>query len=176
MQRIVHQVFFGINGETLKDHLLFEKSIRSIKKINPKIKHVLWSEEDCLNLVKENFPEYVDFYLNMRYDIQRMDYIRNVILYCYGGIYVDLDMICLKSLDELFEKKFFIHSLRHIKPKHSEFVLNDLMGSEKGFKFWKILIDKTVENYKEKEKIEVYDTWKARFVLQTTGPKFLSRV
>jgi len=174
--KIVHQIFFNLRDEKIEDIPLFQKSIESIKKHNPNVKHILWDEEMCLNLMIKDFPEYLYFYVNMRYDIQRIDYIRNVILHSFGGIYVDLDMICLKNIDDLFKKRFFIHSLRHLKPNHSEFVLNDLMGSEKGFKFWKILLDRTVDNYKEKESIEVYNTWKARFVLQTTGPKFLSRI
>ena len=172
----IHQIFWNIQGKELNEIPLFEQSIKSIKDNNPDAEHILWSRSDCQKLMKNKLPEYLEFYNNMRYDIQRLDFMRAAILYCEGGIYVDLDLVCLKNLNPLFEYKFFIHSLRHIKPKLTEYVNNDLMGSKKGFRFWKILMDESQENYAEKEKIEVYQTWKARFVLQNTGPRFVGRI
>tara|TARA_Y100000592_G_scaffold41131_1_gene65155 strand:- start:24 stop:734 length:711 start_codon:yes stop_codon:yes gene_type:complete len=172
----IHQIFWNIQGKELDEIPLFVQSIKSIKEKNPDTKHILWSKADCEKLIKNKLPEYLDFYNEMKYDIQRLDFMRAAILYCEGGIYVDLDLICLKNIDKLFTYKFFIHSLRHIKPKLTEYVSNDFMGSKKGFRFWKILMDESKENYADKMKIEVYQTWKARFVLQTTGPRFVGRI
>jgi len=176
MRKKIHQIFWNIQGKELNEFPLFERSIKSIKEKNPDAEHILWSKEGCQNVIEKRLPEHLYFYNNLKYDIQRLDFIRAVILYCEGGIYVDLDLICLKNIDKLFEHKFFIHSHRHIKPKSNEYVCNDLMGSEKGFRFWKILMDESKENYAEKEKIKVYQNWKARFVLQTTGPRFVGRI
>jgi len=147
MRKKIHQIFWNIQGKELNEFPLFERSIKSIKEKNPDAEHILWSKEGCQNVIEKRLPEHLYFYNNLKYDIQRLDFIRAVILYCEGGIYVDLDLICLKNIDKLFEHKFFIHSHRHIKPKSNEYVCNDLMGSEKGFRFWKILMDESKENY-----------------------------
>jgi hypothetical protein len=50
------------------------------------------------------------------------------------------------------------------------------MGSVKGFKLWKIVMDICPINYHKKINMEVYSVRKARFVLHTTGPSFFSKI
>jgi len=171
----IHQIYFNWHNKELEEIELFRKSVESVKEKNPDFEHKVWTEEECLNLVEKEFPEYKDFYLNFRYPIQKVDFIRWCILYTFGGIYMDLDMHCIKNFEPLRNNKILFHSIRHIVPDHSEFVINDLMASVPKYRLWKLILSKCVRNYKEKESIDVYDTWKGRFVLQTTGPKFISR-
>ena len=84
-------------------------------------------------------------------------------------------MLTIKKFDKLLDSRFIIHSIRHLVTNHNEFVLNDFMASEPKFKFWKVALKYLLINYKEKDSMEIYKTWKGRFVVQTTGPKFLSR-
>ncbi len=60
--------------------------------------------------VKENYPELYETYKGYKYPIQRCDAFRYMVLYKYGGIYIDLDIGCKKRLDELLK-----HSLVLVK-------------------------------------------------------------
>jgi len=172
--KIIHQVYFNLSNRKLEEIDIFYNSHKIAKK-QKGFEYKLWTEESCLNLVKNDFSEYLNFYNNFRYEIQKIDFIRFCILYKHGGVYVDLDMEILKPLDSLIQnKKFIFHNIRDAKPNYS-FVENDLMGSIKESSLWKDIIKKCVENYQEKLKIKVYETWKGRFILQTTGPYFLAR-
>tara|TARA_R110002020_G_scaffold56888_3_gene156966 strand:+ start:460 stop:1158 length:699 start_codon:yes stop_codon:yes gene_type:complete len=171
----IHQIFFNW-GKPINEIELFKKSIETLKKENPEFEHKLWNEDECLEMVKNNFPEYLYFYLKLRHNIQRVDFARFCILYIEGGFYIDLDMHCIKNFTPLLNNKLILQTNRHLIPKHPEFIINDFMATQKEFIFWKIVMKECVINYKEKEKIDVYKTWKGRFVLQTTGPRFLSRV
>ena len=65
----------------------------------------MWSDEDNRELVETSFPELLSFYDSLRHTILRVDLIRYMILYTHGGIYADLDVESLKSLDPLLEDR-----------------------------------------------------------------------
>ena len=172
--KIIHQIFFNIQEKELEEFEIFEKSIESLKNTNKDYEYILWNEKSSRDLLKENFPEYLSFYDNLRFPIQRIDFIRFVILYVYGGFYVDLDMIAIKNFDPLIKNKIIFHNIKDVKPIYS-FIENDFIGSEKNLNLWKGAMEECLLNYKEKLKIKIYEKWKGRFILQTTGPRFLSR-
>lgn len=60
-----------------------------------------------VELVDSYFPEWANLYHSLPFNIQRLDMIRYMILYCHGGVYVDLDIECFKSIDPLVENKSF---------------------------------------------------------------------
>tara|TARA_R100001443_G_scaffold36876_1_gene50679 strand:- start:346 stop:1047 length:702 start_codon:yes stop_codon:yes gene_type:complete len=171
----IHQIYFNWDNKPIDEIKLFKTSIDLAKEKNKDYEYKLWSRKHCEELIQHKYPAYKDFYKYMRYDIQRVDFIRFCILHSEGGFYMDLDMHTIKNFDPLLNERIIMQSNRHMIPKHPEFVMNDFMASEKGFKFWELVMQECKENYKDKQKIEVYNTWKGRFVLQTTGPRFLSR-
>lgn len=174
--KIIHQIYFNLHNKELYEIDLFKKSSDKIQELHPDYKYILWTEYACDKLVKEKLPEQYNFYKSMRYDIQRIDYMRFVILYIYGGIYSDLDLIPIQKFDRVLNKPFFVNTLKKLIPNHNESVQNDFMGSVKGFKLWDILIKNCENNYNKKASMSVYNVRKARFVLQTTGPRYFSRI
>jgi mannosyltransferase OCH1-like enzyme len=78
---------------------------QSIIKNNPDYEYKLFTDEDNRNIVKQYFPDFLEYYDSFEYNIQRADAIRYMILYLYGGIYVDLDYICNKSFDNIILDK-----------------------------------------------------------------------
>ncbi|QDP51099.1 MAG: putative uncharacterized glycosyltransferase [Prokaryotic dsDNA virus sp.] len=172
----IHQIYFDLHGKDISEIPLFNESHSRIKNLYPDFEYKLWSEEECDELIKNNLPKEYDFYKSMRYDIQRIDYVRFVILYFLGGVYVDLDLIPIRRINDILDRPFFSYSLRGLIPNHNEFVQNDFMGSKKGFELWKVLIDNCQKNYKAKSDMEVYNVRKARFVLYTTGPRYMGKI
>ena len=55
-----------------------------------------WTDEMNLQLVKESYPSLLETYIGYEYPIQRADSIRYMILHKFGGVYLDLDIGCLK--------------------------------------------------------------------------------
>ena len=128
-----------------------------------------------VELVDSYFPEWANLYHSLPFNIQRLDMIRYMILYCHGGVYVDLDIECFKSIDPLVENKSFFLGME--PPEHwvcfngskQRVVGNAFMGSSNNHKGWlRILsdIDFTVKNRIYRDDI----------VLNTTGPYMLSRL
>jgi len=173
--KIIHQIYFDLGGGKLENNEIFRKSSEKFRSIRG-YKYKLWDRESCERLIRDFGERIYNFYEGLRYDIQRLDFARLCILYKYGGIYFDLDMIPLRrSLRKLVEgRKYVFHNIRGIKPNYS-YIENDIMGSVKGDNFWLELIEYCMSEYRRKEKMEIYEVWKGRFVLQTTGPKLISR-
>ena len=49
--------------------------------------------------------------------MQKADIIRLILVYLYGGFYMDMDMYCLKKLDGLLEFKLVLGEERTITKK-----------------------------------------------------------
>ncbi|KAB5583562.1 glycosyltransferase family 32 protein [Coniochaeta sp. 2T2.1] len=73
----------------------FERWSRTCREKHPDWEWVLWTDEDNLELVRRYFPWLVDTYLSLPGDIYRVDLARNLYLYLFGGVYLDLDTECL---------------------------------------------------------------------------------
>tara|TARA_R110001632_G_scaffold39236_2_gene98269 strand:+ start:1016 stop:1675 length:660 start_codon:yes stop_codon:yes gene_type:complete len=171
--KIIHQIYFDMTGKGIDYFPMFVKS-REICQGYSDYEYILWDEKKCLKLISEDYPEYLSFYNSFRFEIQKIDFVRFCILHKYGGFYIDMDMYKLRSLDPLLSKQFVFHNIRYVQKNYS-FIENDFIGSESGSPLWLKVMKDCVSNYREKEAMSIYDTWKGRFVLQTTGPKFLSR-
>ena len=173
----IHQIFVNIGRGELKDIANFNIPYENTKHFCNENKRVniLWSKKDIENLLSE-YPEYKEFYFSMRYDIQRLDFARLLILYHYGGIYLDLDVnpIKGKNIAYLFDKEIFI--ARWNGGRNPKLPYNAILGCKKGNPLMKKAILHCIESYKVKSKMKIYDTWKARFVFQTTGHYPLHRI
>jgi len=171
----IHQIYFDLYGKPFGANKLFVESKKSLIDNHPDWKYKLWSEEECRVLIETEYPSLLDFYINLKYKIQQIDFMKCVILHNEGGFYIDLDSISLKPLDDLLHHTYLFNSMQHMTPA-PEIMNNDIMASEVNWEWWNILFDDIIPNYKEKIGIGVYETWKGRFILQTTGPRYLHRL
>lgn len=57
----------------------------------------LWNDDELLEFISKEFAWYKPHYLAYTRNIQRIDMARYFILYKYGGIYVDMDILCLRN-------------------------------------------------------------------------------
>ena len=172
---IVHQIFFNIGKGELKDIPRFYRCHKNNKSKCRKqgIQYKLWSRsmvEDLLDK-RENL-EYKRLYYDFSQDIMRIDFARYLILYRFGGIYIDLD-ICImnKSIKHLFKLPYFF-----VRWSDSHLPYNALLGTQKNNPLYKEILEHCKESYYEKRKQPIYESWKGRFVFQTTGHFMLQRV
>jgi hypothetical protein len=177
--KIIHQVFFDVGLGQLKDKPLYLKSIANMKKYNSKKngwKHMLWTKDKAIKLIKKDFPEYYEYYLKLPTEWYRMELVRYFAIARFGGFYVDLDIFCNKSLDSLCNNHYYIHSHQGRKWKgggHAVYAENNFFGFKPSV--LNELLDYSKKQFTEKSKIKVYETWKVRLMLQTVGVKMYAR-
>jgi inositol phosphorylceramide mannosyltransferase catalytic subunit len=102
--KIIHQIW--MQGE---DNIpqKFVPFIESIKQNHKTWQYKLWDEIQILVLLRSLKKEYKiwhDVYYKFNYLHQKVDFARYIILYIYGGIYIDIDVRSIKSLDPLINK------------------------------------------------------------------------
>lgn len=106
-------------------------------------KYILWNDEDLDNLVKQDYPEYWDFYENLPLHIIKIDFARFLILQKFGGIYVDMDMYCYENFYNNLNKNFCIIG----SSLENEIVQNSLMISNPQNNFCVFCIKKIIQNF-----------------------------
>ncbi|KAI9095103.1 hypothetical protein DFS34DRAFT_185994 [Phlyctochytrium arcticum] len=61
---------------------------------NPDWVHVVWDEVDMINFVTDVYPDILPYMLALRTLTERSDLWRYLVLFTYGGIFVDQDTYC----------------------------------------------------------------------------------
>ena len=172
--KLVHQIYWGFNdnGVLLKDIKEYKGAVdqNELYCLTNNIKYKMWNKKDIELLLVDKYPEYIDLYNEFRYDIQRADFIRYIILYEYGGVFIDCDVIFLKNCIpyDIFDREYFF-------VKSMGVIYNAIIGSKKHNNIFKLILNEIeMSIYKQEE--EIYKTWKGRLVFQTTGQSMLKRV
>lgn len=102
--KIVHQCWIG----DLKFLNHFEKSIENTKKHLKDYQYIFWTEETISSFIQDKYPKRVmDAYLSIRsgYEVVKADLFRYLIIYYYGGIYLDIKSSLTGNID-FFMKKY----------------------------------------------------------------------
>lgn len=128
----------------------------------PEYKHIMWYDEDLDNLILKDFPSFYEIYKSYEKNIQRIDIARYFILYKYGGIYADMDYMCMKNFYDLLPSDKV--SISESPYKNNEFLQNALMASNIKNDFWLKVIDEAIVRKDSNN------------VLFTTGPRLISHV
>jgi mannosyltransferase OCH1-like enzyme len=72
----------------------FQLAANSCIKFHPNYNYTLWTHEKILIWLKLHYPWFVSHYQSYRYDMQRVDAMKYLLLFHFGGIYIDLDIKC----------------------------------------------------------------------------------
>src|SRR5690348_13088623 len=75
--------------------------VDNLKSLHPDWTYILSTDEENEKLVKEEFPQYYEVWKNLPKKIQQVDAIKYMLIYKWGGFYIDLDMNVRKNLDAL---------------------------------------------------------------------------
>lgn len=82
-----------------------ENKINTFKNMNPDFTYKLYNDDDMDSFVNEHFPgEIAECYNRLNIIVAKVDFWRYLILYKYGGIYLDMDSSIEYSLDELIKE------------------------------------------------------------------------
>lgn len=158
--------------QTWKTHQVPDKwkaSPESIRHHCPDWSYRLMSDLQNLEFVQQEFPEYLSLYRSFDREIYRVDLVRYLLLYRYGGVYMDLDLKLKRPLDQLFKGH---HDLYLVRTPNLHGYTNAFMASRPGCPFWLRCIE---EIQRRSQNRPWYILGDLR-VLWTTGPGMITRV
>jgi hypothetical protein len=156
LPKIIHQQWKTKNipeGVYTKWHLKFKELFPE-----PEYKHMLWTDENAREMIKNDFPFFLQAYDNYEFGIQRADAARYFVLYKYGGLYADLDYEPLVNFWQHLPKDRV--ALVESPYLYNEKSQNSLMSSPIADPLWNETFALLIER-------------KDKPVLQATGPMFL---
>ena len=153
--KIIHQIWIG--PKKLPDS--YKKWMRTWVKYNPKYEYRLWRDEDILKLNMKNEKKYNESKnVGIKSDIARYE-----ILNIYGGIYVDTDFECLKSIPKYLHHYDFVSSIIFdFKPV----IANGFIMSKKN----SILVENIIQNLN----LEISSN-NIEYIINNSGPGLLTK-
>src|SRR5437016_13659698 len=93
---IIHQTWKTKTGLSER-HALWRASFQQA---NPGFSHPLYDDADNLALVAERAVSLLPAYQVFPLEIYRVDMVRTLYLFFFGGFYADLDFQCLRPFDK----------------------------------------------------------------------------
>ena len=108
--KIIHQIQIGDVNKPFSGKVL--EWMNRTKAVNKDYEHRLWSSKQELEaFVAEKYPNILVAYKMLPFDIQRVDLARLLILHEFGGVYVDIDVECLRPFEPLIQNQKVCFSL-----------------------------------------------------------------
>jgi|TARA_B110000858_G_C17681863_1_gene416989 mannosyltransferase OCH1-like enzyme len=161
--KIFHQTW---KTENLREN---EKKISDIiKKKYSDYKYILWTDEMIYDFIKNNYPQYNDFF-NKLSKIQQIDIVRYFWMYHYGGVYSDLDILYIKKINYTNFSGIIFIEREWTHPKNEKIttsVHNAIFASESKHPLWMTIINEIIIKYNKGE----------RNVFNLTGPNSISEI
>ena len=162
LPRIIHQTW---KTDRLPDD--YARYRERMLALHPDWEHRLWSDEDNRRLIAEHYSWFLETYDGYKHNIERVDAVRYFILLHHGGVYLDLDMECLKPIDALLDADGLFFSLLAGPKIDNSIIGNAFMAAPKGHAFFAYLTKKLP--HLKKRDVTFAD------VFHNTGPDMLSQ-
>jgi mannosyltransferase OCH1-like enzyme len=169
-----------------KEH---QQLIEKWKTMNPDYRHIFMTETEIYPFLQKHYPNYLDTYNKLPRFIQKLDFLRYVALYHYGGFYFDADVEPLKPLDDTLLKHravFPIDQYVRCGGKNEEKRMTPFCDMSQKFLLGQYafacqaknpFIHKVVEEiHKNVDKYVEMEDGSELYVYITTGPDFITNV
>jgi len=152
--KIIHQTY--ITEDVPQD--LFRHEWQQTWKDLAGFEYRFWTDVDNRALIENDYPWFLPTYDTYDVAIKRVDAARYFILHKFGGIYADLDMACLRPLNDLMKGADFL-----LAYQRENCLANAFMAMAPGHSLMQRAIER-LQSCAEKD------------VLEATGPFFLTKV
>ncbi|KAI8808629.1 nucleotide-diphospho-sugar transferase [Cladochytrium replicatum] len=103
--RSVDEGLLYAEAEDKKDPPHVEESLRSWRNKNPTAVHLMWTDDDADEFVKKMHPGIYHLFRMLPRKVLKADMFRYLVLHTFGGVYTDVDTVCLKPIDEWILQK-----------------------------------------------------------------------
>ena len=143
-------------------------SPESINRLMPDWEYILVDNEMADMLVRNYFPDFYGTYNNLEYHIMKVDALRYMFLFLYGGVYMDLDIELMKPLDDLFYEDADIYVVK--SGNMGSIYTNSFLASKPRCGLWLDCLEEIKKPY------EYWMIGKHLKTMYKTGPMMLTRV
>ena len=109
----------------------------------PEWQHLLWTDADNERFVADEYAWFLERYKSFRRNIYRVDSVRYLYMHRFGGIYSDLDNVCLRPFEHLLRGHNLVFGdiVHNVKPSpYWTYIQNSFMYSSPGHPFWLDLV------------------------------------
>ncbi|CAF1156826.1 unnamed protein product [Adineta steineri] len=96
---IIHHIVIG--DIDISKHPTWTASRDACLKLHPDYEYKFWNDSLAEELIRKEYSWFLETWKSYRYPIQRADSLRYLVLYHYGGIFLDMDLHCRRSLGPL---------------------------------------------------------------------------
>ncbi|EFN59134.1 hypothetical protein CHLNCDRAFT_137953 [Chlorella variabilis] len=115
----------------------------SCRLMHPDFEHMLWDMRAAKTLIKRHYPELLPAFLGYNEVTRQSGAIRAAILHRFGGLYLDIDVSCLRpSTDMLAGADVVLQGAATSQP-----VSNGAMASVAGHRLWAQAMELMVERF-----------------------------
>tara|TARA_B100000902_G_C27124639_1_gene820432 strand:+ start:194 stop:874 length:681 start_codon:yes stop_codon:yes gene_type:complete len=166
--KIIHQVYVKQKPDSVFPKE-YERCQKTVFEHHPDFEYKLYDENDMLDVIKTHCPEYLDEYNRLPRMIMKIDMFRIMLMYVFGGIWVDFDYFFFKPYD-LFDYKIVIPCNKEDDDGNPISIANAILASEPRQLFWKKILDTLFTHDRTKRFQSEWD------VIRETGPQFLSKM
>ena len=170
----IHQIFLKVRNKDFHEFPTFVESSNEWKKWGSEngFTYKLWNQEELETLNHEFADLFKRLDSEGRDPFVKVDYLRPVILKHFGGCYVDLDTFPTGDFKSLYQNNETIFGSWVDKKGKAHLNNNVLKLPQDLAREVQYHFEQQIEI---KSKMQIYDTWKVRFIFQTCGPKSLKR-
>ena len=119
--KIIHQTWKHDDVSTYADGIIGKKSQHMWKSVYNDYTYKLWTDDEFIELLnKINNQEWKKTYTALNEKIKKIDFMRYVILYTFGGIYADLDFIPNARIPPKIIDSYKFITYKASRPKHTK--------------------------------------------------------
>ncbi|XP_060563534.1 uncharacterized protein LOC132722927 [Ruditapes philippinarum] len=122
----IHQIFFYETSSHLPDKLV--KAKNSWIQYHPNYTYTLWNKTSIKSLLEREYPFLRKLYDSYGNWVRRADVARYLVLYHYGGWYVDMDVACRRSVRTLEQEAQELNKTAILRLTEPVGFSNDFIG------------------------------------------------
>lgn len=100
MEKRIHQIWFDIGAGGDAPH---KDRSHLLQEIHPDFEYHMWSLEEAESLMRSEMPSVLELWYRLPHGINKADTFRYVLMFLRGGVYVDLDFVCVHNLTPFVE-------------------------------------------------------------------------
>lgn len=165
--RVIHQIWYQGEAQLPERYRRFR---RTWEKHHPDWEFVFWDERKIRELIHTEYGWFGSYFDGYPMDIQRMDSARYFILNTCGGFYIDMDVECLKPIDELLGRYELILS-------KTVGYNNAIMGSIPRHPLWRAVFDNLCKYHTREQALGTESSHRsaAYYAAASSGPLLFSR-
>ena len=172
---IVHQIY-GLyrDGKDMSQLFFLSHTSWKLYCTRQKCRYILWTADAIDTLIQNYAPHNIaTLYKEVRFLVQRVDIARFFILYLYGGLYADLDVLPNREVYPQVTLGLCKMPSRAVS-QPPQYEIEMVIATSGNFSLLKLL-DYMCSATNEKKPMKYYGNKPCRYIYQTTGPYCVER-